>query len=430
MDPRPNFSEWRKLAKNDYRQVVEAFFTRYNKLSVDGKRAFIATHPERGVLLQRIKAACIEEDEALAGVPYFLQDMFDTQGLPTQCGAAFDEPFEAPVENTCLLAQILANQGATYLAKTVPTEFGWDMCGQNRSFGDSPHTSGLSYVSGGGAGTCAYAVADGWVPIAFGLDTCGGIRIPAAFHGLFGFRMENNRYARDGVFPIVPSLDSVGWMTANVEDLLSSFKLFYNYLSHSTDALPRGFLLGDTTQNANALTKAGLMKLIRSLDVDEDPARNKLITPIFQQATKAFQVIQNREMYSVHRYWIEEYGSRYDPRLLKQIKAGRTYSPAESEEASHVQQNLRAILISFFREYDYLVLPVSPVPTPEKTEWDTGLEEEILNLNAPLSLSFLPALILPFPCGEGVFNAAQIIVNPKKMQIVPKLLEQLRDNYA
>lgn len=429
-EQRLNFEAWQSLAQEDHGQIVEKFFNRYGRLTPESQRAFIATHPERAALLQRLKAGTTAKDGALAGVPYMLQDMFDTQGLPTRCGAPFSEPFEASLEDTCLLVQTLANQGATYLAKSVPSEFGWDMRGHNRSFGDCPHANGLRYVCGGGAGTCAHAVADGWAPIAFGLDTCGGIRIPAAFHGLFGFRMENNHYARDGVFPIVPSLDSVGWMTANIEDLLTSFKVFYNYQSDSTDKLPRGFLLSDAFQSGSAESKAGLMHLIRPLDIDDEPAVNKMFAASFQRAAKAFKVIQNRELYSVHQYWIEEYSAYYDPRLLKRIKAGCSYSPAESEEASHVQQNLRASLISFFRDYDYLVLPISPLASPEKTEWDAALEEEILLLNAPLSLSFLPALILPFPCGEGKYNAAQLIINPKRMQLVPKILEQVGKSYA
>lgn len=422
-----NFKAWQSLARKDPRQISEKFLDRYEALTPENRKALIAAHPERGRLLQAIKAACAMEKAPLAGVPYILQDMFDIRDLPTRCGAAFAEPFEAPLEDSCLLAQTLGNHGAALLAKSVPSEFGWDMRGHNPSFGDCPHANGLRYVCGGGAGTCAHAVAGGWAPIAFGLDTCAGIRIPAAFHGLFGFRMENNNYAREGVFPLVPSLDAVGWVTANMEDLLSSLKVFYRLEDPGESPEPRGYLLKDSLQSISPESKAGLMELTRPLDIDDEPAVGKMLAKRFQPGAKAFQTIQNRELYTIHQYWIEEYRNYYDPHLLKRIEAGRSYSPAESDEASINQQNIRASLISFFRDYDYLILPISPLASPEKTEWDAALEEELLQLNAPLSLAFLPALILPYQCGEGKFNAAQIIVNPRKLQVVPKLLAQLRE---
>lgn len=427
---RLNFKAWQSLAREDPRQISEKFLSRYGELTPESRKALIAAHPERIQLLQKIKAGCAIANAPLAGAPYILQDMFDIEGLPTRCGAPFREPFEALLEDSCLLAQTLGNHGAALLAKSVPSEFGWDIKGHNPSFGDCPHADGLRYVCGGGAGTCAHAVADGWAPIAFGLDTCGGIRIPAAFHGLFGFRMENNNYARDGVFPLVPSLDAVGWVTANIEDLLSSLKVFYRLEDESNSSSPRGYLLKDSLQGVSPESKAGLMQLTRPLDIDDEPAVSKMLAKRFQPGAQAFQTIQNRELYSIHQHWVEEYRSYYDPRLLKRIEAGRTYSPAESEEASITQQNIRASLISFFRDYDYLILPVSPLPSPEKTEWDASLEAGLLQLNAPLSLAFLPALIIPYKCGEGKFNAAQFIVNPRKLQLVPKLLEQVREAYG
>mgnify|MGYP006281417909 CR=1 FL=1 len=425
-----NFQAWQSLARQDPRQVADKFFARYEALTPESRKALIAAHPERGPLLQATKAACAIEKAPLAGVPYCLQDMFDVRDLPTRCGAAFSEPFEAPLEDSCLLAQTLGNHGATLLAKTVPSEFGWDIRGHNPAFGDCPHAKGLRYICGGGAGSCAHAVAGGWAPIAFGLDTCAGIRIPAAFHGLCGFRMENNNYARDGVFPLVPSLDAVGWVTANIEDLLASLKVFYRLEDRGESPAPRGYLLKDSLQSISPESKAGLMELTRPLDIDDEPAVGKMLAKRFQPGAKAFQTIQNRELYTIHQHWIEEYHKYYDPHLLKRIEAGRSYSPAESDEASINQQNIRASLISFFRDYDYLILPVSPLPSPEKTEWDAALEEELLQLNAPLSLAFLPALILPYPCGGGKFNAAQIIVNPRKREVVPQLLAQLRETCA
>ncbi len=222
-----HFAYWRSLSQSDPAQLVEHFIARKDQLPPESLRAFIASSPDGDDLLQTIKAGYAKEDAPLAGIPYILQDLFDVEGLPTRCGAPFQDPFDAPLEDGSLLYHKLKSLGASLLAKSVPSEFGLDPRGRNPSFGDCPHADGLRYICGGGAGTCAYAVKSGWAPLAFGLDSSAGIRIPAAFHGLYGFRMSNNAYAREGVFPIIPSLESVGWLTAQAEDLRTTIEAFY-----------------------------------------------------------------------------------------------------------------------------------------------------------------------------------------------------------
>ena len=54
---------------------------------------------------------------------------------------------------------------------------------------------------------------------AIGSDTGGSVRVPAAFCGLFGFRLTpRNRWISDA-FPLAPSFDTAGWFTANAGDL-------------------------------------------------------------------------------------------------------------------------------------------------------------------------------------------------------------------
>ncbi|MEO0511106.1 MAG: amidase family protein [Verrucomicrobiota bacterium] len=424
-----NFEAWRDLSEENPERLIDNFLSKYGLLTSETQRAFLATRTPREAGIRNIRAAAAKTGSSLAGVPYLLQDLFDIRGLSTQCGAPFEAPFGAPLESSCLLKEKLENHGAAFLAKLVPSEFGWDMKGHNATYGNCPHSEGRSFVTGGGAGACAYAVSSGWAPLAFGLDSCGGIRIPAAFHGLFGFRMETNVYARDGVFPIIPSIESVGWLNANIDDLLSTFLTFYDAEGPKPETL-RGSIHGSSMQMLATETKAGLMELLRPLDIDEDPAANKLLRSIFKNAAKAFKTIESRELYAVHQYWIEEYEAYYDPRLLRRIQAGRSCYATESEEASSNQQNLRAEFVRFFEVHDYLVIPICPLPTPEKTDWDSSLEEEILQLNAPVSLAFLPTLILPFKCGENTHSAAQIVFNPRKPELVPELISRLRDYYV
>lgn len=426
---RLSFSQWRQLSAEDPERVVDKLIGQYALLSPESQRAFIASMPQREVLIHNLKRSSKAEEQAFQGIPYMLQDMFDVKGLSTRCGAAFSEPFDALLEDSCLIHQQMSRLGGAFFAKTVPSEFGIGLRGENKTFGDCPHANGLRFVCGGGAGSAVNAVAGGWVPLAFGIDSNAGIRIPAAFHGLYGFRMGNNAYARDGIFPIAPSLESIAWVNAHLDDLLATFEALYPERSEPVKEAPNGYLLQDYARQLSPSSKVGLMSLLRELNIDDEPAINKILSAAFQPSSKSYLTIESRELYSIHQYWIEEYENYYSRDLLLRIEAGKHCSPSESDEASIAQQNLRACLFSFFRDYDYLVLPISPLASPLKTEWDIDLENELLQFNAPASLSFLPALILPYECDEGRYSAAQFIFNPRKLNLVPELIEQVRGYY-
>jgi len=65
----------------------------------------------------------------------------------------------------------------------------------------------------------AASVARGMVRLAVGTDTAGSCRVPAAFHGLFGFRPTRGRYPMTGVLPLAPDYDTVGLITGTARDL-------------------------------------------------------------------------------------------------------------------------------------------------------------------------------------------------------------------
>lgn len=425
-----SFAAWSALAREEPERLADQFLGKCELLPPESRRAFIASTPDRDALIQNIKAACADADAPLAGVPYMLQDLFDVEGLPTRCGAPFQELFDTPLEDGALLHHKLKSLGGALLAKTVPGEFGISLRGRNKNFGDCPHAEGLRYVCGGGAGTCAHAVKAGWAPLAFGLDSSAGIRIPAAFHGLFGFRMGNNDYARNGVFPIVPSLESVGWVCAHAEDLQTAVEAFHPKPLAQEPTKPRGHRLDDPSISLDPKLKTGLMSLVRQLDTDDSQETNKALCKAFKEANEAFATIEGRELYAVHQYWIEDYRSRYDESLLRLIEAGQICTAEKADHAAAEQQTVREAMTAFFRTYDYLVVPISPAPNPDKADWSGQLKNDLLRLNAPASLSFLPALILPFPCGEGRHSAVQLILNPRKIHLTAAILEQVSDFYS
>jgi Asp-tRNA(Asn)/Glu-tRNA(Gln) amidotransferase A subunit family amidase len=424
---RLNFQQWHALAQHSPQNVVEPFVAALQQLPEMERRTWIAATPPMDALLQGLNNALSAEDLPLAGVPYVLQDLFDVDGLPTACGAPFTELFDLPLDESSRLYEKLSALGASLFAKTVPAEFGIDPQGRNPTYGNCQHPANPAFVAGGGAGSAARAVSAGLVPLAFGLDTAGGIRIPAAFHGLFGFRMDNNHYARDGVFPMMPSIESVGWVNHCSADLLATFRAFYPSAAEQECDAPRGYVLSGLGGTLSSEVHAGLCNIARALAIDEDPQLGTQLRQTLSQAGAAYHTLEARELYDIHQYWLEDYRDHYHSAVLERIERGQHCSAAEAEACAQVQQHIRIAFSEFFERYDYLLLPICPEPTPDHAAWSDALQRATMQLIAPASLAFLPSLMIPFSCADGRHSAAQIILSPRKLHIVPALLAQLSD---
>ncbi|KAJ6387335.1 hypothetical protein OIU78_017119 [Salix suchowensis] len=64
---------------------------------------------------------------------------------------------------------------------------------------------------GGSCSGAAVAVAANLVDFSLGVDTVGGVRVPAGFCGVVGFRPSYGAISKIGVLPVSASLDTVGW---------------------------------------------------------------------------------------------------------------------------------------------------------------------------------------------------------------------------
>lgn len=90
---------------------------------------------------------------------------------------------------------------------------------ENSHYGATRNPRDLTRVAGGSSGGSAAAVAAGMVNFALGTDTNGSIRVPASLCGVPGLKPTFGRLSRSGSHPFVASLDHIGPLARNVEDL-------------------------------------------------------------------------------------------------------------------------------------------------------------------------------------------------------------------
>lgn len=171
--------------------------------------AFLELHEEAAV-------SAPARSGPLAGVPVAVKDLIDHRGHMTTAGSAF---FRRRATATAPALDRVERAGAVVIGRTNLHEFAFGFSSENPWFGPVRNPWDPDLSAGGSSGGSAAAVASGVVPIALGTDTGGSIRVPAALCGVTGLKVTHGLIPLEGVFPLVPTLDTVGAIAADLDDL-------------------------------------------------------------------------------------------------------------------------------------------------------------------------------------------------------------------
>lgn len=158
----------------------------------------------------------------LHGIPYGVKDLLSTKNYKTTWGAS---PFKDQlIDEDAEVIKKLSNSGAVLVAKFSMGELAWGdvwFGGITRNPWDT--TKGSSGSSAGSAS----AVSAGLVPFAIGTETWGSIVSPSTVCGVSGLRPTYGRVSRTGAMALSWSMDKIGTICRNVEDLAIVFNSIY-----------------------------------------------------------------------------------------------------------------------------------------------------------------------------------------------------------
>jgi amidase len=162
------------------------------------------------------------ERRPLMGVPMTVKESHDVGGLPSTWGFEPFKDYVAPVDGV-VVARLKA-AGAVILGKTnVPVMLS-DFQSVNPIYGRTNNPWDTSRTPGGSSGGSAAALASGMVPLEFGSDIGGSIRVPAAFCGVFGHKpsfglIPSRGHTPAGMLGAPPPLAVVGPLARSAADL-------------------------------------------------------------------------------------------------------------------------------------------------------------------------------------------------------------------
>lgn len=350
-----------ETASDRAEQALDSAYARQGSLNI-----FISIDDVGAREAARLVDAAIEGGEyagPLAGTPVAVKDLIDQEGQVTTCGSGF---YRETATATATAVRRLVDAGAVIVGRTGLHEWAFGFSSENPHFGPVRNPWDPSTSPGGSSGGSAAAVAAGITPIAIGTDTGGSVRVPAALCGCFGLKTSYGRIPLSGVFPLVPSIDTVGPLADSIEHLEAAFRVMADDET-SRPPVPGNLVIGvpqpwvrDTPGMSAAVSK-DFRSTLDSL-VERGHTVTEVDAPWLLPPGQIWEAIAT-EVTAVHAPF-RAAGMPYGDDVAARLDAAEKVDVEAFEAAEAWQADLRHRMARLFDTVDVLATPT--VPTMRK----------------------------------------------------------------
>ena len=336
------------------------------------------------------------------GVRVAVKDCIDVAGVVTTAGSPVvaETSVAASADAECLAGS--RSVGARIVGKTNLHELCFGSTGVNPHYGTPTNPIDARRVPGGSSSGSAVAVATGQADVAFGTDTAGSIRNPAASCGVVGLKPTFGTVSVVGTRPLAPSLDTIGVLGLTVHEVSVGATLLDEELTqgllqpHYTAGRIR---LPGTDPTIDAAIDSALLDAgIEITDVEVpgwDAAHRAGTTMLFGEA-----LMVNADLWSNHR-------DRLGADLVERFTFAQSIDAGDLADARALRDPWRGELDALFERFGMLALP-SMLAFPARIG-DQGVGPNPAAV--AVSLAGVPAISLPAPSG-GLMPASIQLLAP------------------
>ncbi|MPV86426.1 Asp-tRNA(Asn)/Glu-tRNA(Gln) amidotransferase subunit GatA [Ostreibacterium oceani] len=381
----------------------------------------------------------------LTGIPIIYKDNFNITGTLTTCASNMLANYRSVY--TATVVERMQATGSISIAKANMDEFAMGSTNENSAFGAVNNPFNPAHCAGGSSGGSAAAVASGLAPVAFGSDTGGSVRQPAAFCGVTGLKPTYGRLSRFGVIAFASSFDQPGIFSKTAADCATVLAATAAHDDKDSTSVKRETddyvgQLGNAVQGKTIGLVRDLFDRVQSAEAQaryEDAIRQyeklgvtfiDVELPNPELCVAAYYILSSSECSSnLSRYDGVRYGHRsvhsddlnalytasrtegFGPEVKRRILLGTFALSAGYYDAYYLKaQKMRRVILNRFNELfeniDSILLPTSLITAP-KLGQDFDYNDDMCTISA--NLAGLPAISHPIGLANGLPVGIQLI---------------------
>ncbi len=342
-------------------------------------------------------------DSPGAGARLAVKDCIDVEGVPTTVGCPVIAERARPAAGDAAVVAAARTAGARIVGKTNLSELCWSARGTNPWSGTPVNPIDPRRLPGGSSSGSAVAVATGEADVALGTDTGGSVRIPAACCGVVGLKTTWGRVPAEGVYPLAPSMDTVGPLGADVAAVELAMRLIEPGFAAGPCDLAVGRLRPQTDPPVDPAVDAAVDAALAAAGVMTTDLPGFDVAA----AVDAANVIIDAEAYQVNEYLLPDLArlSRHNQRNMTEAAA---ITAADVAAANQTRESVRAWLAGLLARHPFVAMPMLLAAPPLLHQ--RGMP--ITALAVPANLAGLPSLALPVPGGPAGLPASLQLIGP------------------
>jgi amidase len=357
-----------------------------------------------------------------------IKDNIDVKGVVTTAGSEYFLKHNSPAERDAACLAIARQRPVHIVGKTNLSEFAVSPSGTNDYFGTpiNPFNKLWKLIPGGSSSGSAVAIADGQADVAFGTDTAGSIRVPAACCGIVGLKTTHGLISLDGVYPIEPEhLDTVGPMAGDIAHTVIGM-----------DLLQSGFAQRYASAVASKPTgkgiRVGRLKLKNTyprIDEAVDDALTKagfIVVPLGDDFRKKWeQATLDGDNVAATGAWLNDAKFQFrigvTNRAKSVIRVGQISHQSSYRTALARREEWQKAVQNVLKRVDFIAVPtMKSTPSAVPPNFGYGVLEAVmlkLQNTVAVNLAGNPALAVPVPMRGAMVPVASLqLIGPPRSE--------------
>ena len=413
----------------------------------DGKiRAFL--HLNSNVLEEAREIDKKAKKGKLYGYVFGIKSNINVKGQIVNCASKTLENYRGTYGASVI--EKIKKEDGVIIGMLNMDEFASGSSGETSAFGACQNPRAMGKIPGGSSSGSAAAVAAGFCDVSLGSDTGGSIRNPASHCGVVGAKPSYGLVSRHGLIDLSMSLDQIGPVANNVEDVGLVLGVIAGKDERDTMTFDSKPIVLEKIKKA----KVGVLK-IKGVDKRIQDLVDKRVLELKKKgwdvkeieikhidlAVQTYYPLVYVEFFSgTRRFDGRKYGKKIEENcgeeVLRRILGGSEISRAEFEGAYYekalkVKELIKEEFENAFKKFDCVILPTVPGLPWNLGEGKKMKPEEIYAYDAltiPANLAEICAVSLPAGKIDGIPVGMQVMCakgEDSKMLSIAREIEQL-----